>query len=59
MVEDNGGLDAYTLELLTHREDPWINARKGLAVGEPSSTVIDEDDMRRFYRSRLEAQSEH
>jgi len=53
LIDEYFGIDAYTLELLTHREDPWKNARKGLAPDVPSSEVINEDDMKNYYRARL------
>ena len=48
-----GTMTAYGLELLTHDEEPWRNARGALAVDEPSTSVISLDDMKRFYRLQL------
>ena len=45
-----GHYDAYTLERMVHREAPWINARGGLPIDEPSRAVISIDDMRKFYK---------
>jgi uncharacterized phage-associated protein len=42
-------LTAYQLELSTHNEDPWKNARKGLAIDDSSERVIAKDDIRNFY----------
>jgi uncharacterized phage-associated protein len=42
-------LDAYELELMTHRESPWINARRGLAPDEPSNREISRDDMLAYF----------
>lgn len=42
-------LDAYELELMTHRESPWINARQGLAPDEPSRREISLEDMRAYF----------
>lgn len=53
LVDEYFDLDAYTLELLTHREDPWKNARNGLSPDAPSSAVISEDEMEAYYRTRL------
>jgi len=39
-------IDAYELELATHREPPWINARKGLPMDAPCKNEISEEDMR-------------
>lgn len=47
-----GTMTAYALELLTHQEAPWKNARRGLAPDEPSTAVISLEDMRTFYTSQ-------
>lgn len=53
-----GGFDAAYLEALTHREDPWQKARKGLQLYEASSVEILHSDMRDYYGKKLqEAQS--
>jgi len=41
------------LEEMTHREDPWINARSGLSPAARSARFISEEDMERFYKARL------
>jgi uncharacterized phage-associated protein len=38
-------LDAYELELATHRELPWLRARRGLAPDAQSNTSINDADM--------------
>ena len=43
-------LTAYQLELSTHNEDPWKNARKGLAIDDSSEKVIEKNDIKSFYR---------
>ena len=48
-----GSMTAYQLERLTHDEDPWIKARGGIPEDEPSNAVIEQEEMKRFYRSRL------
>lgn len=45
-----GGYSSYQLELMTHREAPWINARKGLAMDESCKNPISLTDMKKFYR---------
>jgi uncharacterized phage-associated protein len=47
-------LDASKLEQMTHREDPWIIARGGIPMDQPSNNVIDEGIMRDYYRARLQ-----
>lgn len=56
----NSILDAYApfsatdLEVMTHREDPWIQARKGYSPTQRCEEVIDEKLMKQYYRKRLE-----
>ncbi len=45
--------DAYTLELMTHKEDPWILARNGIAPDETCSFIITKENMRTYFRARL------
>ena|SRR5438874_12846315 len=52
-----GSFGAYQLERLTHEEDPWKNARRGLAPDEPSNNIISQDDMKAYYRARLNARN--
>lgn len=46
-----GDKSANELEALTHAEDPWRKARKGLSEGEPSQEKISKKDMKEYYRS--------
>jgi uncharacterized phage-associated protein len=46
-----GDESANELEVLSHSEPPWINARRGCAPGERCSREIDIDDMKEYYRS--------
>ncbi len=48
-----GRLDADYLELLTHSEKPWQEARNGLQSHESSSIVISPETMRDFYKAKL------
>lgn len=50
-----GGFDAEYLEMLTHREKPWQEARQNLDSDERSSTVISLDAMKSFYQDKLNA----
>ena len=52
-----GEFSGDELEIMTHMEDPWLNAREGLKEYEPSRNIISEDDMKSFYR-RLREQSQ-
>nr|VZS00152.1 hypothetical protein MF5583_00460 [Mycoplasma feriruminatoris] len=46
-----GEISGYELEAISHSETPWINARKGLEELEPSTRLIDPEDMKNYYRS--------
>ena len=49
-----GKYDANYLEMLTHNEEPWIEARNGLEINENSSNEISLDTMQSFYARILE-----
>lgn len=44
-----GGETAYMLELMSHQEDPWMEARNGLSADSPCNTVISNKTMNRFF----------
>lgn len=46
-----GSESAIALEMMTHRERPWLEARAGLAPDHPSTARISRETMRDFYRS--------
>lgn len=48
-----GKYDADYLEMLTHSEDPWQQARAGLEADEGSNNVIDTNLMKSFYATKL------
>ncbi len=54
VVEAYFGEDAYTMELMTHREMPWLSARKGHAPYERCSVLISKDSMKEFFKDRLD-----
>jgi uncharacterized phage-associated protein len=41
------------LEELTHREEPWVEARKGYRSSERCEKEISENTMRRYYAERI------
>ncbi|MEO9123495.1 MAG: type II toxin-antitoxin system antitoxin SocA domain-containing protein [Microcoleus sp.] len=45
--------DAYELELMVRREDPWIKARGELPKDEPSNAIISKESMKEFYKTRV------
>ncbi len=52
------GLSAYDLEKLTHQEDPWRNARGDLQPDAPSNNVISHEDMRDYYKARVDGEDQ-
>ncbi|PDS21854.1 Panacea domain-containing protein [Flavobacterium branchiophilum] len=44
-----GGLNSLELELLTHNEVPWIEARNGYAPHQPCNNIITKERMKEFY----------
>jgi uncharacterized phage-associated protein len=53
VMQQYGRYNAFHLELLTHQEKPWRDARKGLPPDAPSNAVITHEAMSDFYRSQL------
>lgn len=45
--------DGYALELMTHQEAPWINARTGCKPDERCAEVISKEAMLSFYGERI------
>jgi len=54
VVDEYFGLTSYELERLTRREEPWLKARHGLQEDEPSTNIIENDWMRKFYKQYIE-----
>ncbi len=46
-----GSLNSLELELLTHNEAPWIEAREGFAPHQPCNNIISKHRMEVFYSS--------
>ncbi|UKS54139.1 Panacea domain-containing protein [Mycoplasma feriruminatoris] len=46
-----GEKSGYELECLSHSEDPWKKARRGLPEFQPSNNIINSNDMKSYYRS--------
>jgi uncharacterized phage-associated protein len=49
VLDAYGKLTAAQLESLSHRESPWIEARKGLDPKSPSRAVITLNSMKHFF----------
>ncbi|MXO72363.1 DUF4065 domain-containing protein [Altererythrobacter buctensis] len=50
IIEVFGSETAVSLELMTHREAPWIEARGDTPPTEPSTATISKETMKHFYR---------
>lgn len=49
VLEDYGDLPANVLSDLTHRESPWLDARKGLRPGDRSTRQIEDYAIAEYY----------
>ncbi len=56
IVDVFGCETAVALELMTHQEMPWLEARGDLPPTEPSSAPISKETMKQFYRSFKDGQ---
>ncbi|MCR5146159.1 MAG: DUF4065 domain-containing protein [Clostridia bacterium] len=48
--ETFGIYDGKYLEEQTHKEDPWIIARNGIAPGERCTNIIEKENMKKFFK---------
>jgi len=53
VIEEYFILDALELEMMTHREAPWIEARGGIHIDEPSYAIISQQSMKDYYKARV------
>lgn len=49
IIEVYGNFSALGLERMTHQEEPWKQARGGLAQGQPSTRIISQDNMLAYF----------
>ena len=49
VLEYYGGHDAQWLSQLTHMEDPWLKARKGVPSGMGCNNIITKESMALYY----------
>lgn len=52
LYKDESGM---TLESMTHKQYPWINARKGLPYHAKCENVISKEEMRQYFSTLFEA----
>lgn len=53
VLETYAPFSATELEIMTHREQPWISARKGFSTFQRCENIIDTDLMKSYYAQRL------
>lgn len=51
IIDVFGSENAVALEIMSHNETPWIEARGGIASDEPCSNYISKETTKNFYRS--------
>lgn len=53
ILDSYAKFSATQLEIMTHEEEPWIEARKGYASNQRCENVISNEIMHKYYASRL------
>jgi uncharacterized phage-associated protein len=53
VLDKYGSMNSFQLELLTHNESPWIEARKGVPPHEPCTNIIPKPKIKLFYSSLI------
>ncbi|MEP7363219.1 MAG: type II toxin-antitoxin system antitoxin SocA domain-containing protein [Acidobacteriota bacterium] len=53
VLDTYGKLNGRELELRTHREKPWLDARVGLVADSPSTALISCDSMMAFFKPQV------
>jgi uncharacterized phage-associated protein len=53
VFEFYGRMKPFELSSLTHQEDPWKSARKGLAPGQPGTAEISHEAMVEYYEGLI------
>lgn len=54
VLEVYGGDTGWSLELRTHKEAPWLNARGGIPSDEASTEIISKESMKNFFSQLAE-----
>lgn len=54
IADEYFGIDAYDLERMTHREQPWIIARGEIPNTQPSNSIIKKQWMQEYYKEYAE-----
>ena len=48
-----GKFNGNQLEAISHQEDPWIEARRGISETEPSNNVLNDEIIYKYYSNRI------
>lgn len=56
VLDAYGGDTGYELELRTHREPPWMEARGGIPDDQESNAIISQASMKKFFESLADEQ---
>lgn len=54
ILDNYAGFSGAELESMTHKEDPWLEVRKGLLPMQSCNNVISEETMQNYYGERWE-----
>lgn len=49
VLNNYGGLSSFDLELLSHSEAPWLEARNGFAPHQPCNVIIPKQRIKEYY----------
>lgn len=56
VFEEYAQSTSFQLEMLSHTEKPWLDAREGLRPNETGNVVINEETMRTYYAQKIQQQ---
>jgi uncharacterized phage-associated protein len=57
VLDAYGRESTYALQIRTHHEGPWLEARRSAAL--EGNAVISQDSMRRFFNKRADNSEDH
>jgi uncharacterized phage-associated protein len=53
ILDSYASFSATQLEIMTHQEEPWIEARQGYQANQRCENIISEASMQKYYAARL------
>lgn len=51
IIASFGKYSGKVLEKITHSEEPWLNAREGYGIHEPSNIMMEKDDIKEYFKT--------